>query len=109
MQIPKFVACSVVIFTICQNEKQGIKEIESPCDLMKRGANRRRGAASAMRKPDRSEDTVVHNKKEMEKTLDDSCQCIKTPVGKDADSVQGCKGSTLLWRQQDMNWEKGNV
>ena len=52
---------------------------------------------------------TVCNKKEKEKRLDDSFQCIKTPVGNDADSVQGYKGSTFLWRQQDVKWEKGNV
>ena len=66
----------------------------------------RRETACFKRKPDRSEDTVVHDEKEKEKRLDDSCQHIKTPVGKDADSVQGCEGSTMSWRQQDKNWEK---
>ena len=58
------------------------------------------------RKPDRSKDTVVHDENENEKRLDDSCQRIKTPVGKDADSMQGCEGSTMSQKQQDENWEK---
>ena len=59
-----------------------------------------------MRKPDHSEDTVVHDKKEKEKRLDDkkekekrlddSCQHIKTPVGKDADSVTVCKDAKVV-------------
>ena len=66
----------------------------------------RHEAACFKRKPDHSKDTVVHDKKDREKRLDDSCQCIKNPVGKDADSVQGCEGSTMSGRQQDQNWEK---
>ena len=66
-------------------------------------ANRHRKTVCFKRKLDHSEDTVVHDKKEKEKRLDDSCQCIKTPVGKDADSVQGCEGSTMSWRRTGRN------
>ena len=58
------------------------------------------------RKPARSEDTVVHDENENEKRLDDGCQRIETPVGKDADGVQGCEGSTMSRKQQDENWER---
>ena len=46
------------------------------------------------------------NENENEKRLDNSCQRIKTPMGKDADGVQGCEGSIMSRKQQDENWKR---